>query len=564
MLCFLERQAGANVAVRNLEGKSVVDIARAMNFTSNGVAGPVLFMVLMAAGLDPMAPAAPAAPEAPTSPPAAAENDNTQNANIDKDIWWVIIKDGFLVGSTAPPSGGRKGGTSERGAVSDGAGAHRVSKKLKFVRRSIFGGGVLFDDSRDRDKADYAKPPPANKGEHEEKAAVSVEVFRSKQHAEERVRNHHHYCNNSGRSVSGATEFTLSSSSATAAAPPTPSSSSAQLQPSPLFGAKIASPWGAASASSKNIGSSSAGGANDDSDGKLGDSSPYPSQPLPLSNATSFPNTNPNTNTPCAPCDVAVGASTGYQTACIDPARKDEFMKRVPAYHFPFEKSASATTKDSHNGLLRATHRIIEDEDDPMWSAFKRTNTGSSNRKSTNNNTTSATFSYNGRKVAGGDDNLGANITGSGGSFNKPVRLQSFSVPATNTTPTRSSDGSSSSSTSSVGMIITPPVPPVHLRPLAPLRDLRDVDAATPRSGTSAGERTPPPGARHPGQGSDHKQVAALCSSPTGKSYLTLVEEEAELRALVQKESQEVHNFSIISYLYSYSYPIIPCNMATS
>ena len=162
-------QSGADATIPNFEGKTAVDVARAMNSgstTTTGSAGcsSVLFMVMTAAGLDPLTESTigevvggePMSMNTATATAAVVslldDSSNGIESGMEQSYLtgtpsiWVIVQDGHLLSTavyTEVPIYNKNSTSSgsDSSMHKKTAEVGKLSRRLRFVRRSILGRG---------------------------------------------------------------------------------------------------------------------------------------------------------------------------------------------------------------------------------------------------------------------------------------------------------------------------------------------------------------------------------------------------------------------------------------
>lgn len=413
--------------MRNIEGKTPVDVAKAMN--GPGAVGAVLFLVLIAAGLDPMtevvddsAAGASNTQESATESAATEESFHTGRTAVSLlddivsegnnttamsdashangatgEALWVVVQDGMLVCSCPP-------------WVDSTASQHRktdpskISKRLRFVRRSIIGNYGNDADSMDT-------PPNEVEDSATVGATVSkVEVFSWRAEAEQRARSFIHADIQSHKSKVTVNGFTSVHSPMAAGQFSSPATQQGPLSPSG------AGAWGS---HRRSIGATNSVNSS--------------AVVTPNNSGAASSASGGNSSAVGLTC-AAYQSNSVYQVACIHSERLSAFKANVPHYYPLHEASrvqnshlhAHARAEPGHQAAhlhhrIHSPHKnnhhhqnkhVNEETEDPMWASFKRTHSDRSLK----------TNSYYGRDAYQSDINNESKVFDTSRS-NKPVKL---------------------------------------------------------------------------------------------------------------------------------------------
>lgn len=384
--------------MRNIEGKTPVDIARAMN--GSCTVGAVLFLVLIAAGLDPMNETL----ENPTaSGESAAEtvvgtedrfhtgrtavsllDDIVSEGNsstgalpvpgaAERGGMWVIVQEGMLVCSFPPPVESflfnhKKPDPS------------KISKRLRFVRRSIIGSYGSDADTGETSPQQGGTGGGGGGGrstsqQENQGSGVKiskVEVFTSRAEAEERARSFIQADVRAHKS-----KVTVNGLASSISIPSAGAGMQQQQQQQGLGSPSSAAGGGATSAAAwgshrRSIGNNSLSSSNPAGDGSFrGGGSSSGGGSISVITAADYKPT------------------TVYHVACIHSERLALFKATVPHY-FPLKEAARIPNSPLPHSKNHTPHsfnnynkNINEDLEDPMWASFKRSH--SSNALKTSN-----------------------------------------------------------------------------------------------------------------------------------------------------------------------------------
>ena len=436
-------QSGADATIPNFEGKTAVDVARAMNSgstTTTGSAGcsSVLFMVMTAAGLDPLTESTigevvggePMSMNTATATATTAvvslldDSSNGIESGMEQSYLtgtpsiWVIVQDGHLLSTavyTEVPIYNKNSTTSSNSNMhKKTAEVGKLSRRLRFVRRSILGRG---------DETEPTTPTPTTTSAATTNSTTTatitewkVEVFHSRQEAEERVRTVHlPAALNTAANICRTTTTELNTISG--------------IQNISSIQSSVGVSTGAGSGS----GGSPRWGSNmrhPSTASILSDSSHVPTESIANHNTNNNTtgtivvdhntnNTNINTNNTNVP-------SIQFQTARIDPAQLSRFMSSVPHF-YPTElsysnNSNSSNTKNSTtgnsnsytgNGYTISSSSKIAGDDDPLWQSYQHTHSLQQSTIHTN------TDSANSNNYSGSSSHIVCDTSMS----NKPVKL---------------------------------------------------------------------------------------------------------------------------------------------
>jgi hypothetical protein len=351
--------------VRNFEGKSAVDVARTMAAGGGSdSARAVLFMVMTAAGLDPLAADDTAeaegtrvnksssgggsrASETPVSvdrasllddvPPGVqpAQEPEDLRYSTGEGVLWVIVRDGMLVTSVRWVDSVRQ---SPARRTPRHVERKPVSKRLRFVRRSIFGGEEEGSATTSEDGAADRSGTPQQLERQQLQQGPQVEVFRTRREAEERVR---------------AVHYPAAANEAVGSGVPTNTLSTPMRQLSGLVGTAggAGAVWGSDRRRSVSSASSGGGGAI------------VPSPTGAPVNPFSAHNETPDADAP----------PPQFYTAFIDAAQLGVFRRSVPHYYpnggaGTTHSTASTPAQLALSGVKRAG---AADQEDPLWAQFK-------------------------------------------------------------------------------------------------------------------------------------------------------------------------------------------------
>jgi hypothetical protein len=401
--------------VRNFEGKSAVDVARTMAAGGGSdSARAVLFMVMTAAGLDPLAADDTAEAEGTRvnksssgggsrasetavsadrasllddAPPGVQPSQEPEDLRYStgEGVLWVIVRDGLLVTSVRSVDSVRH---SPARRTPTHVERKPVSKRLRFVRRSIFGGE---EEGSEEGAASRSGTPQQLERQQLERQQLQqgpqVEVFRTRREAEERVR---------------AVHYPAAAKEAVGSGVPTYTASTPVRQLSGLVGTAggAGAAWGSDRRRSASSASSGGGGAT------------VPSPTGAPVNAFSAHNETSAADAP----------RPQFYTAFIDAAQLGVFRRSVPHYYpnggaGTTHSTASTPAQLALSGVKRAG---AADQEDPLWAQFK------AERARGNSMQGSAPVLYQ------GDQEGDARYRGTSQS-NRPARLMP-KVPAASTT----------------------------------------------------------------------------------------------------------------------------------
>jgi hypothetical protein len=353
--------------VRNFEGKSAVDVARTMAAGGGSdSARAVLFMVMTAAGLDPLAADDTAEAEETRvnksssgggsratetavsvdrasllddAPPGVqpAQEPEDLRYSTGEGVLWVIVRDGLLVTSVRSVDSTRH---SPARRIPSHVERKPVSKRLRFVRRSIFGGEEEGSATASEDGAAdrSGTPQQLERQQLERQQGPQVEVFRTRREAEERVR---------------AVHYPAAANEVVGSGVPTTTVSTPVRQLSGLVGTVggAGAAWGSDRRRSVSSASSGGGGAI------------VPSPTGAPVNAFSAHTETPDADAP----------QPQFYTAFIDASQLGVFRRSVPHYYpnggaGSTHSTASTPAQLAVRGVKRAG---TGDQEDPLWAQFK-------------------------------------------------------------------------------------------------------------------------------------------------------------------------------------------------
>jgi hypothetical protein len=345
-------------------------------------------------------------------------------------VLWVILRDGLLVTSVRSVDSVRH---SPARRTPSHVERKPVSKRLRFVRRSIFGGEEEGSATTSEDGAADRSGTPQQLERQQLQQGPQVEVFRTRREAEERVRVVHYPAAANEAVGSGVPTYTVS----------TP-----VRQLSGLVGTAggAGAAWGSDRRRSVSSASSGGGGAI------------VPSPTGAPVNPFSAHNETPDADAP----------QPQFYTAFIDASQLGVFRRSVPHYYpnggaGTTHSAASTPAQLALKGVKRAG---AADQEDPLWAQFK------AERARGNSMQGSAPVLYQ------GDQEGDARYRGTSQS-NRPARLMP-KVPAAST-PTSTATSASLGTTKGEGSAISADSMPQGLQTAQPSQPARSKEELSAR-----------------------------------------------------------------------------------